>query len=130
MNKVKFTSKQIANWKRTAMNVNANVVKREKLNEKMKALQEEINVLTAAIDLEEAPVKAVTGGYTTSDIFVKTVTDTGKVDANGRAIKVTKYELRYPETILPPTEEGCIGGEEPNNTVTTETIVENGQETI
>lgn len=105
MNKVKFTSKQIANWKRTAMNVNANVVKREKLNEKMKALQEEINVLTAAIDLEEAPVKAVTGGYTTSDIFVKTVTDTGKVDANGRAIKVTKYELRYKDSVLPSSEE-------------------------
>lgn len=129
MNKVKFTSKQIANWKRTAMNVNANVVKREKLNEKMKDLQAEINVLTAAIDLEEAPVKAVTG-FTTSDIFIKTVTDTGKVDANGRAIKVTKYELRYPETILPPTEEVCVGCVEDNNTVTTETTVENEQETI
>ena len=129
MNKVKFTSKQIANWKRTAMNVNANVVKREKLNEKMKALQEEINVLTAAIDLEEAPVKAVTGGYTTSDIFVKTVTDTGKVDANGRAIKVTKYELRYPNTIL-PVEEECNECVEENNTEITETTVENEQEQI
>lgn len=129
MNKVKFTSKQIANWKRTAMNVNANVVKREKLNEKMKALQEEINVLTAAIDLEEAPVKAVTGGYTTSDIFVKTVTDTGKVDANGRAIKTTKYELRYPNTIL-PVEEECNECVEENNTEITETTVENEQEQI
>lgn len=129
MNKVKFTSKQIANWKRTAMNVNANVVKREKIREKIKDLQAEFDTLTAAIDLEEAPVKAVTGGYTTSDIFVKTVTDTGKVDANGRAIKVTKYELKYPETIL-PVEEECNECVEENNTEITETTVENEQEQI
>jgi hypothetical protein len=47
----------------------------------------------------------MTGGYTTSELLDRQVVDTGKVDKDGRPIKVTNYVLKYPETIVPPTEE-------------------------
>lgn len=103
--KVKFTSKQIANWKRTAMNVNANVIKRDKLAAKIAALQKECDEINQDIELEEAHVRRATGGYSTSDIFVKKVVETGKTDPKtGYPVKQTRYELIYPETIVPPCE--------------------------
>lgn len=103
--KVKFTSKQIANWKRTAMNVNANVVKRDKLAAKIAVLQKEYDEINQDIELEEAHVRRATDGYSTSDIFVKRVVETGKIDPKtGYAVKQTRYELIYPETIVPPCE--------------------------
>lgn len=105
MNKPKLTQREIAQLKRIAANVNADVIKRDKLEAKKMELQKEIDKLTATIDLSEAPVKVMTGGYTTSDLLKKTVEDTGKVDKDGRPIKTTKYVLIYPETILPPAEE-------------------------
>ena len=103
--KVKFTSKQIANWKRTAMNVNANVIKRDKLAAKIAVLQKEYDEINQDIELEEAHVRRVTGGYSTSDIFVKKVIETGKTDPKtGYPVKQTRYELIYPETIVPPCE--------------------------
>ena len=104
MENIKFTSKQIAAWKRTAMNVNPLVTKIEKLKSKMDELQTEINKIQTEIDLNEAPVKFATNGYTTSDIFKKVVTDTGKVTKDGIPIKNTTYELKYPETIIPVQE--------------------------
>lgn len=115
MEQIKFTSKQIANMKRIAMNVNADVTKRNKLIEKRDELQKEIDKLNRVIELNEAPVKEMTNGYTTEELFIKTVTDTGKVDANGRPIKTTSYNLRYPETIVPVVE---IGNELPEETLT------------
>ena len=103
---VKFTSKQIANWKRTAMNVNANVIKRDKLAAKIAALQKEYDEINQDIELEEAHVRRATGGYSTSDIFVKKVVETGKTDPKtGYPVKQTRYELIYPETIVPPCED-------------------------
>lgn len=103
--KVKFTSKQIANWKRTAMNVNANVVKRDKLAAKIADLQKEYDEINQDIELEEAHVRRATDGYSTSDIFVKKVIETGKTDPKtGYPVKQTRYELIYPETIVPPCE--------------------------
>ena len=100
-----FTQKQIANWRRIAMNVNSDVIKRDKIQSKIDELKVELDTLNQMIDMQEYPVKMATGGYTTSDIFVKNVVTTDKVDANGRAIKKTVYNLRYPSTILPPFEE-------------------------
>jgi DhnA family fructose-bisphosphate aldolase class Ia len=99
-----FTQKQIANWRRIAMNVNSDVIKRDKLQQKINEMNEELKNLNEIIEMQEYPVKMATGGYTTSDIFVKNVVTTDKVDANGRAIKKTTYELKHPESILPPIE--------------------------
>ena len=37
-------------------------------------------------------IKALTGGFTSEDLIVKRVEDTGKVDKEGKPVKVTKYE--------------------------------------
>ena len=97
-----FTQKQIANWRRIAMNVNSDVIKRDKIQSKIDELKIELETLNNMIDMQEYPVKMATGGYTTSDIFVKNIVTTDKVDANGRPIKKTTYDLQWPETILPP----------------------------
>ena len=97
-----FTQKQIANWRRIAMNVNSDVIKRDKLQQKINEMNEELAQLNEIIEMQEYPVKMATGGYTTSDIFVKNVITTDKVDANGRALKKTTYDLRWPESVLPP----------------------------
>jgi hypothetical protein len=130
MEKIKFTERQIAAWRRIAMNVNSDVTKRNKLVEKRNELQEEISKLNRIIELNELPVKEATGGYTTSEIFVKTVTTTDKVDKDGRAVKTTSYQLRYPDTIVPvvetPNEE--ISGEHPSEVEDVEFPEEDSEE--
>ena len=96
----KFTKAQI---KRTAMNVWPMVNKRNKLQEKIEEMQNEINALQVSIDANEAAIKNLTG-YSTEDLVVRTVVDTGKVDKKGQPIKITKYDLKYPETVVPPVE--------------------------
>lgn len=112
-----FTQKQIANWRRIAMNVNSDVIKRDKLQAKIDELKIELDTLNNMIDMQEYPVKMATGGFTTSDIFVKNVVTTDKVDANGRALKKTTYDLKWPESILPPTE--SVPESEPDTADTT-----------
>ena len=96
----KFTKAQI---KRTAMNVWPMVSKRNKLQEKIEEMQKEINALQVSIDANETAIKNLTG-YSTEDLIVRTVVDTGKVDKKGQPIKITKYDLKYPETVVPPVE--------------------------
>ena len=96
----KFTKAQI---KRTAMNVWPMVSKRNKLEEKITEMQQEVAALQMSIDANEQAIKNLTG-YSTEDLVVRTVTDTGKTDKKGQPIKITKYELKYPETVVPPVE--------------------------
>lgn len=96
----KFTKAQI---KRTAMNVWPMVSKRNKLQEKIEEMQKEINALQVSIDANETAIKNLTG-YSTEDLIVRTVVDTGKVDKKGQPIKITKYDLKYPETVIPVKE--------------------------
>lgn len=100
-NTVKFSERQIAAWKRIAMNVNGDITRRDKLVAKRDELQKEINRLNRIIELNEMPVMESTNGYTTSEIFVKKVIES---DKDGRPVKTTRYELRYPETIVPVVE--------------------------
>ena len=131
MEKKEFSQKQIANWRRIAMNVNSDVIKLEKLEAKINELQDEAKSLRDMIDMQEYPVKMATGGYTTSDIFVKNIVTTDKVDANGRAIKKTTYDLRYPDTILPtPTCDGAVDMCPAEDNVIEETVNNNEQENI
>lgn len=94
---------EIAAIKRTAQNVNAMVTKKTKLKEKIDALQAEYNQIEEAQEQFEAPIRKMTGGYGTEDLVVKVIEDTGKLDKDGKPIKPTKYFLKYPDTILPPT---------------------------
>ncbi len=102
MEKKEFSTKTLAAIKRIAMNVDAAINKKNKLEEKKAAIEAELAELYEEIALMEAPVKKMTGGYGVEDIIVKTVTPNGKLDAKGNMQKTTKYEFKYPETIIPP----------------------------
>lgn len=102
MEKKEFSTKTLAAIKRIAMNVDAAINKKNKLEEKKAAIEDELAELYEDIALMEAPVKRMTGGYGVEDIIVKTVTPNGKLDAKGNMQKTTKYEFKYPETIIPP----------------------------
>ena len=84
--------RQFASVKRVAQNVNPLVVKKNKIAAKIDELNAEYNALTEEIEGHEMGVKALTGGLTSEDLVVKKVEDTGKVDKDGKPIKVTKYE--------------------------------------
>ena len=84
--------RQMATIKRVAQNVNPLVVKKNKIAAKIDELNAEYNALIEEIEGHEMGVKALTGGLTSEDLVVKKVEDTGKVDKDGRPIKITKYE--------------------------------------
>lgn len=103
-NKSKFTKFQIAQLKRTAQNVNQMVRRKETIVKNLEELNAELTQIQAQIDGWQAPIKMVFDGYTTEDLVEKVVTTTDKVDPKtGKNIKVTKFVLKYPETIVPPT---------------------------
>lgn len=114
MEKKIFTKFEKARIKRTAQNVDQYVSKKNKLVEQIAEKQAELENIQQMIDLSDAPVKLMTGGYGVEDLIRKVVTPTDKLDKNGNILKTTSYEFIYPETIVPPvvTEE----------TETTETI--------
>ena len=89
-----LTVRQMATVKRVAQNVNPLVVKKNKIAAKIDELNAEYNALTEEIEGHEMGFKALTGGYVREDLVVKKCEDTGKVDKDGKPIKVTKYEPR------------------------------------
>ena len=91
MNKI-LSVRQFATVKRVAQNVNPLVVKKNKIATKINELNAEYNALAEEIEGHEMGIKALTGGLTSEDLVVKKVEDTGKVDKDGKPIKVTKYE--------------------------------------
>jgi hypothetical protein len=91
MNKI-LSVRQFATVKRVAQNVNPLVVKKNKIAAKINELNAEYNALTEEIEGHEMGIKALTGGFISEDLVVKKVEDTGKVDKDGKPIKVTKYE--------------------------------------
>lgn len=87
-----LTVRQFAGVKRIAQNVSPLVVKKNKIAAKIDELNAEYNALTEEIEGHEMGVKALTGGLTSEDLVVKKVEDIGKVNKDGKPIKVTKYE--------------------------------------
>ena len=87
-----LTVRQFAGVKRIAQNVNPLVVKKNKIAAKIDELNAEYNALIEEIEGHEMGVKALTGGLTSEYLVVKKVEDTGKVDKDGKPVKVTKYE--------------------------------------
>ena len=126
MEKTKFTKFQIAQLKRTAQNVSQMVRRKETIVKSLNELNAELLQIQAQIDGWQAPIKMVFGGYTTEDLVEKQVTDTGKTDPKtGKPIKVTKFVLKYPDTIIPPTEihseSGAVVVDDSDNVVEEET---------
>lgn len=119
MTEKKFTKFELARLKRTAQNVDQYITKKNKLVEKINALQAELDGINSLIELTDAPTIAMTGGYGTEEIIRKVVTPTDKLDKNGNVIKVTSYEFLYPDTIIPP-----ITTEDEVSVVTDEVVTE------
>jgi hypothetical protein len=98
-----FSKAEKAAIKRTAASVDSYVQKKNKLQAKIDALMLELEGIKNTLKvLDTTPF--ITGGYTSEDIVEKVVTLTGKEDKNGNPIKVTTYVFKYPETIIPVTE--------------------------
>lgn len=89
--------------KRVAQNVYPTIEKKRRIEKKILEMQAEMEALDKFIEDNEVAIKEVTG-YSVVDLVTRRVEDTGKKDKNGRPIKVTKYELKYPETVVPPVE--------------------------
>lgn len=87
-----LTTRQFATIKRVAQNVNPLVIKKGKIIDKITKLEEEFKALCEEIEGHEMGIKAITGGYTSENLVIKKVEDTGKTDKDGNPVKVTKYE--------------------------------------
>lgn len=94
-----------ASIKRTAQNVSPLVRRKQKLQAEIAEREKELESIQIQLDTYEAPIKEATGGYTTEDLVTRIVEDTGKVDKDGKPIKLTKWALKYPETLVPPVQE-------------------------
>lgn len=105
MEKKQFSKFVIASIKRTAQNVQPLVRKKNALLKKVEEAQEELKMLQAQIDGYQIPIKAATGGYSTEDLVDRVVTTTDKLDKDGNPVKITQFVLKYPDTVIPPTEE-------------------------
>ena len=102
--KKEFSKFFVASLKRTAQNVSPLVRRKQKLQAEIAEREEELKSIQVQLDTYEAPIKEATGGYGTEDLVVRTVEITDKVDKDGKPIKVTKWNLKYPETIVPVEE--------------------------
>lgn len=104
MSKEKFGRMAVSQIKNTAKSCYLLTREKEKLEKEIAEKQARLAVVKEQYDEYQAPIKRMTGGYTTEDLLDRQVTDTGKVDKDGRPIKVTNYVLKYPETVVPPVE--------------------------
>lgn len=103
--------------KNTAKSMARNLANKEKIEEKIKNLQAALETEQAMIDAFNAPIKVATGGYGVEDLVIKI--EKTYTDKNGREVNTVTYELKYPDTVIPPTEAPTL---EP--TVTPEPTVE------
>lgn len=110
----KFSKFEIATIKRTAQNVNPMVSRKAKIKEQINALQAEYEQLDTMQEQYEASIKTMTGGYSSEDLVEKVIETTGAVDKNGKSVKITKFVLKYPETVIP------VATEENETTTATE----------
>ena len=86
-----ISASQFASIKRIYMNVSPLIIKKNKLISKINELTLEIAQINDEIAGNEMGVKALTGGYSSEQLVIRTVENTGKVNSNGSAIKSTKY---------------------------------------
>ncbi len=103
--KKEFSKFFIASLKRTAQNVSPLVRRKQKLQAEIVDREKELESIQKQLETYEAPIKEATGGYSTEDLIVRTVEVTDKTDKDGKPVKSTKWNLKYPDTIIPPVEE-------------------------
>ena len=133
-----FSKFEIATIKRTAQNVAPLVRRKNKIKERMDELYAELQQLETQQTQWEQAIVTMTGGFTTEDLVDKVVETTNSVDKDGNPVKVTKYVLKYPDTVVPvpttevsaqeevqeeiETEGMCYSGTQPMHPIVTETV--------
>lgn len=100
-----FNKFQRANLRRYAQIVEPLINKRDKEIAKIEEHQKMVNTYQEQIDIVDALVKAMTGGYGVESIIKKVVTCTDKVDKKGNIVKKTDFVFIYPDTVIPPSTE-------------------------
>ena len=96
----KFDKFFVANLKRTAQMVSPMVREKQKLQNEVAEKQARIEILNNQIESLDGHIRRECG-YGVEDLIVRNVINTGKLDKDGKPVKVTKWELKYPETIIP-----------------------------
>ena len=94
-----FTTREIAQIKRTAQNVAPIAAKRDRVYAKIKSLYTELEALDVQIEAWETAVKAMTNGFTTNDLVDRVVNET--TTADGKVVKTVTYVLKFPDTVVP-----------------------------
>lgn len=100
----KFDKFFVANLKRTAQMVSPMVREKVKLLADIEEKQNRVATLDAQIESLDSHIRQECG-YGVEQLITRRVVDTGKVDKDGKPVKVTKWELNFPETIVPPQEQ-------------------------
>ncbi len=116
MSKKQFDKFFVANLKRTAQMVSPLVRRKQKLQADATAIAAEILSLNDQIESLDGHIRRATGGFGVEELIKRSVVDTGKVDKQGNPIKITKWELKYPETVIPEAQKvskegttlGCV----------------------
>lgn len=87
---------------------------RLRVKEKIEKLEAEKASYQSIIDSLNEPVKKITGGYTAEDLITIEKVGSGKIDEKtGKEGTLTKYTLKYPDTIIPPSDAAPEGTEAP-----------------
>lgn len=89
--KKEFNKFEIASIKRVASAVDRFVQKKKKIEEQISILKEEYSKIVAEQEIWEAPIKSMTGGFSTEDLISKVIGEN----------KIPKFILKYPDTVLP-----------------------------
>ena len=100
----KFDKFFVANLKRTAQMVSPMVREKAKLLTDIEEKQNRVATLNAQIESLDSHIRQECG-YGVEQLITRKVVDTGKVDKDGKPVKVTKWELNFPETIVPTHEQ-------------------------
>ncbi len=107
----KFSKFEIAAIKRTAASVNKYVERKKKLLAQQDSINAELESISTMLNTWEEPIKQITGGYTTEDLVTKHVITTDKS-------QTIKFELKYPETVVPCYDVDDVDFENPEVTDT------------
>ena len=120
--KKEFSKFFIASLNRTEQNLYTLVRRKQKLQAEIVDREKELESIQKQLETFEAPIKEATGGYGTEDLIVRTVEVTDKTDKDGKPVKSTKWNLKYPDTIIPPVEETAEADMAPETAESVESV--------
>lgn len=94
----------IANLKRTYQMLAPIIREKQKLVKEIEEKTARIDELCEQMKSLNTPIETATGGYGVEDLVERVVITTDKFDKNNNPVKITKFVLKYPETVVPVQE--------------------------